>query len=34
MSTLNRKYNLKPAVLTGNEKLFKLDHPSLKGFNC
>jgi C1A family cysteine protease len=31
MSTFNRKYNLKPAVLTGNEKLFKLDHHSLKG---
>lgn len=29
MST--RIYNLKPAVLTGEEKLFKLDHPSLKG---
>jgi len=31
MSTLNRKYNLKPAVLTGDEKLFNLDHPSLQG---
>lgn len=31
MSITNHKYNLKPAILTGNEKLFKLDHPSLKG---
>ena len=31
MSTINRKYNLKPAIVTGNEKLFKLEHPSLKG---
>lgn len=30
-SHLNRKYNLKQAVVTGDEKLFKLDHPSLKG---
>ena len=30
-SHLNRKYNLKPAVVTGNEKLFKLDHHSLMG---
>lgn len=30
-SHLNRKYNLKPAVVTGNEKLFKIDHPSLIG---
>lgn len=29
--SINRKYNLKPAVLTGNEKMFKLEHPSLKG---
>jgi len=31
MSIINRKYNLKPAVLTGNEKMFNLEHPSLKG---
>ena len=29
MTTLNRKYNLKPAVTTGNEKMFKLDHHSI-----
>lgn len=31
MSITNHKYNLKPAILTGNEKMFKLEHPSLKG---
>jgi C1A family cysteine protease len=31
MSITNHKYNLKPAILTGNEKMFKLEHHSLKG---
>ena len=29
MTTLNRKYNLKPAVTTGTEKMFRLDHHSI-----
>lgn len=31
MSALNRKYKLKSAILTGDEKVFKLDHHSLTG---